>query len=96
MIAVDVLAVMESCRDRDGLLNETGRVLDWTLRKEREWRAHGMTECANDALACARSVAFSYKASADSLRVACRVPVTCYGRAPRRRRVAARCKGEQA
>ena len=50
---VDVLAVLESCRDRDGLLNDTGRVIEWTMRKEREWRKHGMTECAADAKAAA-------------------------------------------
>ena len=90
---VDVLAVLESCRDRDGLLNDTGRVIEWTMRKEREWRKHGMTECAADAKAAAESLAFNYKAAADSLRMAGRVPVTVYGRAPRRRTAVARCNG---
>ena len=89
---VDVLAILESCRGRDGLLNETGRVIEWDMRKEREWRKHGMTACADDAKASAEAVAFNYKAETDSLRAAGRVPVTVYGRAPRRRALA-RCKG---
>lgn len=90
----DVLAVIESCRDRDGTLNDTGRVLEWTLLKERQWRAWGMTECADDALAAAQSIAFNFKAAADSLRMAGRVPVTAYGRAPRCRVSPARIGGE--
>ena len=89
---VDVLAVLESCRDRDGILNDTGRCIEWTMRKEREWRKHGMTECADDAKASAEALAFNYKAKADALRMAGRVPVTVYGRAPRRA-ASARCKG---
>jgi len=83
---VDVFAVLRSCRDRDGLLNDTGRVIEWTMRKEREWRKHGMTARADDAKASAEAVAFNYKAETDSLRAAGRVPVTVYGRAPRRYR----------
>lgn len=88
MSGVDVLGVMDSCRNRDGLLNDTGRCIEWAMRKEREWRKHGMTECADDARAYAQSLAFNHKAAADSLRNACRAPLTCYGRAPRRRRAA--------
>lgn len=90
---VDLLAVIESCRDRDGLLNDTGRVLAWTLRKEREWRACGMTECADEARDSARSIAFNYKAQADSLRGACAVPITANRRPFRRRTALARVVG---
>ena len=81
-----VLAVMESCRDRFGRLNDTGSCIEWALLKERQWRSSGMVECADDAKAYAQSLAFNYKADADSLRSAGRVPITVYGRAPRRRK----------
>lgn len=82
---VGVCAVLESCRDRDGLLNDTGRCIEWAQRKEREWRQHGMTECADEAKAYAQSLAFNYKAAADSLRGSCRVPLIArYKRTARR------------
>lgn len=82
---VDVLSVIESCRDRDGLLNADGRYLEFCVRKEREFRRYGMTEVADDYKACAESSAYNLKAAADSLRKACLVPITVLGRAPRRR-----------
>lgn len=82
---VDVLAVMDSCRDRDGTLNADGRYLEFCMRKERQFRSWGMTDAADDCKAAAESSAFNIKAAADSLRMACRVPLTIHGRAPRRR-----------
>lgn len=92
---VDVLAVLNTCRDRDGMLNDTGRCIELAMRKEREWRKHGMAECADDAKAYAESLAFNYKASAYALRMAGRVPVTVYGRAPRRRAALKAVQGRQ-
>lgn len=81
---IDVLAVMESCRDRDGLLNDTGRLLAHDLRMERVWR--GINDnVADDFRAAAESLAFNTKAAADSLRGACAVPVTANRRPFRRR-----------
>lgn len=75
-------------RDRAGLLNVDGRYLEFCVRKEREFRRHGMTEAADAYKACAESSAYNIKAAADSLRKSCLVPITVLGRAPGRRRAA--------
>ena len=93
---VDVRRVIESCRDRQtDLLNADGRYLEWCLIEEGKFRAWGMTEAADECKAAAESCARNIKAASDSLRMAGRVPVTVFGRAPRRRRAALANVGAQ-
>jgi hypothetical protein len=84
----EIERVIDSCRNRDGLLDETGRLLAYDLRKMRSLRALGMNEAADAHFAAAQSVAFNLRAAAESLRMSCRVPLTLLATTRRRKRLA--------
>lgn len=55
---VDVERAMELCRDRDGFLNEEGRLMEYDLRKERQIRKLlGQSDIADDYRAEAERIA---------------------------------------
>lgn len=78
---VDVLAVIESRRDRDGVLDDEGRALESSYRYALQCRG---VHCEAEIWEAVRYQARNLKAAADSLRNAGRVPLTLLGRAPRR------------
>lgn len=57
---VDVQRAIDLCRDRDGFLNEDGRLMEYDIRKERQIRKLlGQSELADDYRASAERTARS-------------------------------------